>query len=76
MVVEYVVFDARDCTCCLGFGAAATGEFNAANFVMARVAIGDRDKFYLVPEVCVFDGDAARFDITIVGMGAKDNDFS
>ena len=42
---------------------------------MARVAIGDGDKFYLVPEVRVFDGDAARFDVAIVGMSAKDNDF-
>ena len=75
VVVEYVVFDARDRTCCLGFSAAATGEFNAADFVMTRVAVGDRDKFYLVSEVCVFDGDAARFDIAIVGVGAKDNDF-
>ena len=26
VVVEYVVFDARDCTCCLSFGAAATAS--------------------------------------------------
>ena len=75
VVVEYAVFNACDRTCCLGFGAAAAGEFNAANFVMTCIAVGDRNKFYFVTEVRIFDGDAARFDIAIIGMGAKDNDF-
>jgi hypothetical protein len=75
VVVEHLVLgDAEPPRRLLRFEVPTLGQHAAAHLVVARIAIGHRDKLHRVPRLGELVGRAAELDIAVVRMGPERND--
>jgi len=74
VVVHDVILDPGYGADRLRFRSPAVRELNPADLVMPGVTIGNGHKPNEMAEARIFDRDSARFDVTVVGMGADYED--
>ena len=74
VVVEHLVFDAKNAARGLRLLITPSGELDAADLVMARCAVGVGDEFHAMSEGGVERRNSAGLDVAVVGVSAENED--